>query len=188
MNANLQTIDGPIGREYDRTVSTGAATIPSCRKSRLRGALYIAAGSLLGYSAGVANFHAETWIDFSGRGVETRYSLFPFQMTATQSDRAFDLLLTPRVSRDPDWRRVGSDRFVSILGTCVLTEGYELLRAENRLVEVLTMKDFSRSQRREMERGFSLALQSGGAGAASDFATRTWEEAALTASDAEAPR
>ena len=129
-----------------------------------------------GYFCAVANFKKVILIDYETGAIKTTYKIFPYEKSNIDHVRAFNICYEPPKDRDPDWRLVGQERLISVIDYSATTEGYQLLQAENMLVKLITLKDFTIKEREAISREFFIQMKRGGVIAANEYAKGMWDK------------
>lgn len=139
-------------------------------------------GLAVGYALALLTFRQDTRLDLASGKVQTVAFLFPFSIRTEHNDRAFEVLFPGPANSSSEWMLVDRRRFLSLMDRDLITEGYQVLRAENRLVQVLTVTNLTLAERRDYATAFMDRLQKAGPAGVSSYATSIWEEHMLRAS------
>lgn len=132
-----------------------------------------------GYFCAVVTFKKSVYIDYETGTIKISYTIFPFENSSIDNGRAFNVCYEPPKDLEPDWRIVGHKRLISLINYSATTEGYQLLQAENMLVQLISIKDFTIKEREDISREFFRRMKSGGVIAANEYAKEMWDKVAL---------
>ncbi|MCK9305724.1 MAG: hypothetical protein M0P27_10060 [Bacteroidales bacterium] len=132
-----------------------------------------------GYFCAVVTFKKLVYIDYETGTLKIIYKIFPFENSSIDNGRAFNVCYEPPKEREPDWRIVGQEGLIPLINYSATTEGYQLLQAENMLVQLISVKDFTIKEREEISREFFNRMKRGGVIAANEYAKEVWDKVTL---------
>lgn len=131
---------------------------------------------IIGYFCAICNFKRVVMIDYTSGNLKSDCKLFPFSFIDVHQGRAFNIMCSLPEVYAADWRYVGEEHFFSFINVSETTEGYMLLQAENMLVDVFKVKEFTIPERALIGKEFVDLVHDKGVGAASVYAKRKWDE------------